>query len=156
MFKPFLRLVQFGGLAFVLGGCLFDGFGAGIPDVPSIKDDEPYVRALLDSNGMKDVPLYEILKAENFSEHLVTYYIALQKRGLTSFRFIESVKNIKTISTIRLDSNSITQVPPGILNKKWTGLLLNGNELCNLSQQDSANLEASGALWKNTQYCTNK
>lgn len=150
MFKPFLRLVRFGGLAFVLGGCLFDDFDVSPLDVPNIKDDEPYVRALLDSNGLKDVRLYEVMKLEDPDGRDRVYYrLALGKRGLTKFRFIPEVAKIKAVRTIDLGLNEISKVPEGILIKKWTNLSLGGNSLCKLTRQDSLLLQEAKASWSN-------
>ena len=76
---------------------------------------EPYVQALLDANGLKDIPLGEVVKVLNPNDpHGQNWYIDLNGRGIQSFHFRPDVKKLTLFVVIDLQNNEMTSLPGGL------------------------------------------
>lgn len=114
----------------------------------------PFLQAMLDSNGLKDVKAGDVTKAlEPNDPHVREFYVALNEMDITHFKFTKDVQKLSHYTVIDLRDNEIDAIPEGLELKQWKKVLMAGNRLCTLTKADSTRLDAANVTWRGSQRC---
>ncbi len=95
-----------------------------------VKCDSTVVRAILDANGLTDVPVKEVVKINGFPR---IYVLNFSERSISQLP--EDIGNLTNLSSLYLDYNNLTQLPETIGRlQNLESLTLNNNQLSNLPE----------------------
>ncbi len=157
-------------ICFLVVGGLFGCAQFGNPIGPSkdpladSRNDTPIILRLMDSNGIKDpdgnayndtsvTGLRGVLVGDH-GDFTGYYAVDLRSRKLNSFQLIQECANLKGVRDISVSGNLLTEIPKGLLIRKWNRFELDSNMIC--SPPDSPEkqyLDSISPGWESRQIC---